>query len=135
MLNFLVTIIPLSFSIVYFEIGTILAYTGAFSGFVVIYCLPVMCYLKKKYMEITNPILAEAITHNEVRIMTSKQAAHGLDVSQTSRMSASLGMSSQVSNSRKAVSSTTVEQKNVNQSAYHEVSVGTSIEIKEGLPH
>ena len=77
-LNLLITIIPLSFAIVYYEIGTILAFTGAFCGFVVIYCLPVMCYLKKKYTEITNPILAEAIAHNQHRIFTSKQAALGI---------------------------------------------------------
>ena len=69
-LNLLITIIPLSFAIVYPDIGTILAFTGAFCGFVVIYCLPVMCYLKQKYTEITNPILAEAIALNEHRTMT-----------------------------------------------------------------
>ena len=36
-----------------------------------------MCYLKKKYTEITNPILAEAIAHNEHRIFTNKQASGG----------------------------------------------------------
>ena len=93
-LNLLITIIPLSFSIVYYEIGTILAFTGAFCGFVVIYCLPVICYLKKKYTEITNPVLAEAIALNEHRVVTSKQAAMGnagLDASQSSRMSNSMG--------------------------------------------
>ena len=48
------------------------SFTGAFCGFVVIYCLPVICYLKKKYTEITNPVLAEAIALNEHRVVTSK---------------------------------------------------------------
>ena len=71
-LNLLITIIPLSFAIVCPDIGTILAFTGAFCGFFVIYCLPVMCYLKQRYTEITNPILAEAIALNEHRILTKR---------------------------------------------------------------
>ena len=64
--------IPLAFAILYPEIGTILAYSGAFAGFVVIYCLPVMVYLKKRYTQITNPLLAEAIALNEFRIVTNR---------------------------------------------------------------
>lgn len=48
-LNVLVTIIPLTCAIVYPEIGTILAFSGAFAGFIIIYCLPVMVFLKKRY--------------------------------------------------------------------------------------
>lgn len=86
-LNLLITIIPLSFAIVYPDIGTILAFTGAFCGFAIIYCLPVMCYLKQKYTEITNPILAEAIALNEHRIFTNKQAVSGKNCLETSQTS------------------------------------------------
>ena len=71
-LNFLVTIIPLAFSVFYPKIGTILAFSGAFAGFVMIYCLPVMVYLKKRYTQITNPLLAEAIAINEFRLVRTK---------------------------------------------------------------
>jgi hypothetical protein len=64
--------IPLAFAILYPQIGTILAYSGAFAGFIVIYCLPVMVFLKKRYTEITNPLLAEAIALNEFRIVTNR---------------------------------------------------------------
>lgn len=60
-LNLIVTLIPLSFAIWYPNIGTIISWTGAFAGFIIIYCLPVMVYLKKRYVQITNPLLAEAI--------------------------------------------------------------------------
>ena len=71
--NVLVTIIPLSFALVYPYIGTILAFTGSFAGFIIIYCLPVMVHLKKRYTQITNPLLAEAIALNEFRVVTTKQ--------------------------------------------------------------
>ena len=74
-LNVLVTLIPLNFAIFYPEIGTILAFSGAFAGFVIVYCLPVMVYLKKKYTRITNPLLAEAIALNEFRVVTSKETS------------------------------------------------------------
>ena len=68
-LNLIVTLIPLSFAIWYPNIGTIISWTGAFAGFIIIYCLPVMVYLKKRYVQITNPLLAEAISLNEFRVI------------------------------------------------------------------
>ena len=49
LLNSLLTIIPLALAIWYHKLGTILAYTGAFAGFTIIYCLPVMVHLKRRY--------------------------------------------------------------------------------------
>mmetsp|Transcript_1525 Transcript_1525/g.2094 ORF Transcript_1525/g.2094 Transcript_1525/m.2094 type:complete len:106 (-) Transcript_1525:555-872(-) len=63
-LNVFVTLIPLAFAIWLPQIGSIIAYSGAFAGFIIIYCLPVCVYLKKKYISITNPLLSEAIEHN-----------------------------------------------------------------------
>ena len=68
-LNVLVTLIPLMFAIVLPDIGSIMAYSGAFAGFIIIYCLPVMVFLKKKYIRITNPLLAEAIDLNHHKVI------------------------------------------------------------------
>ena len=68
-LNLVVTLIPLVFAILEPTIGSIIAYSGACAGFIIIYCLPVMVFLKKKYLQITNPILAEAIELNQFRVV------------------------------------------------------------------
>ena len=73
--NILVTLLPLSFAIAFPNIGTVLAYGGGAAGFVIIYCLPVMVYLKKKYLQITNPLRAEAVALNEYRIAKTKQVS------------------------------------------------------------
>ena len=72
MLNIIVTTIPLSFSLFYPEIATILAFSGAFGGFISIYCLPVLVHLKKQYVMIKNPILAEAMALNDYRYRLNK---------------------------------------------------------------
>ena len=71
-LNLIVTTIPLCLALLYPYIGTILAFTGAFAGFLIIYCLPVMVHLKRRYTQITNPLLAEAIALNEFQVVSSK---------------------------------------------------------------
>ena len=71
--NILVTILPLSFAIVFPSIGSILAFGGAFAGFIIIYCLPVMVHLRKEYLNITNPLRAEALALIEYRIKNSKK--------------------------------------------------------------
>ena len=72
-LNFIVTLIPFGFSIFLPDIGSIMAYTGAFAGFVIIYCLPVCVYLKKKYIKITNPLLSEAIDLNQFKVIVGNK--------------------------------------------------------------
>ena len=71
-LNILVTIIPLSFACIYPNIGNIMTYTGAFFGTVSMYFLPVLVHLKKRYTQLTNPLLAEAIALNEFTIMNKQ---------------------------------------------------------------
>ena len=73
-MNLLVTIIPLSFACLYPYVGTLLAFSGAFAGFVSMYLLPVLVHLKRKYTMLTNPLLAEAIALNEFTIMNSVSA-------------------------------------------------------------
>jgi Mn2+/Fe2+ NRAMP family transporter len=68
MLTISFAIIPLLCALFYPNIGTVLSYVGALAGFVVIYCLPVLVYLKKMKIAITNPLLAEAIEMNEFKL-------------------------------------------------------------------
>ena len=63
-LNIVIITIPLIFLIVYPNIGTILGYVGACTGFLIMYVLPVMVHLKRIKTKITNPLLAEAIDMN-----------------------------------------------------------------------
>lgn len=64
------SVIPLLCALFYPNVGTLLSYVGALSGFVIIYCLPVIVYLKQKRLEVTNPLLAEAIAKNEFKVVT-----------------------------------------------------------------
>ena len=47
------------------SIGSILTFTGSISGFLLIFTLPVAVHLRKKYLEMTNPLLLETLTRNE----------------------------------------------------------------------
>ena len=67
-LNISLTALPLMFALFYPNIGTVLSYVGAFAGFILIYVLPVMVHLKNMKMNISNPILAEALAKNEISI-------------------------------------------------------------------
>lgn len=73
LLNLVVSLIPLTFAIIFPEIGSIIAYSGAFAGFIVIYFLPVIVFLKQKYIRITNPLLAEAIDQNQFRVIVGNK--------------------------------------------------------------
>ena len=44
-INFVISFLPLLFAVFYPNIGTILSYAGAISGFFIIYVLPVFAYL------------------------------------------------------------------------------------------
>ena len=68
-LNIIVTAIPLVFACLYPNIGTLLMYTGAFAGSICMYFLPVFVHLKRRYTQITNPLLAEALSLNEFTIL------------------------------------------------------------------
>jgi hypothetical protein len=69
-LNIFVTLIPLTLALTYPYIGTIMAFVGAFGGFFAVYLLPIMVHLKRRYTQITNPLLAEAISLNEFTVIT-----------------------------------------------------------------
>lgn len=67
--NAVITLGPLACACYFANIGSLLAYTGAISGFFAIYLLPVMVHLKRRYTQITNPLLAEAVSLNEFQII------------------------------------------------------------------
>lgn len=62
-----ITFVPLLFALFYANIGTVLGYCGAISGFPIIYVLPVTVYLKRMKTRIENPLLAEALQRNEFK--------------------------------------------------------------------
>ncbi len=59
------TVISCLFALFYPSVGTILAYFGAMSGLLSIYCLPVFVHLEYKKTAMLNPFLAEAIQKNQ----------------------------------------------------------------------
>lgn len=67
-MNIIIILIPVVFTLVYPNIGTILGYVGAFTGFVIMYLLPVMVHLKRMKTRIQNPLLAEALDLNAFKI-------------------------------------------------------------------
>jgi hypothetical protein len=60
MMTALILLIPLSITVFYPKIASILSYVGSVAGFFVLYSLPVFTYLQKLKDEIENPILTEA---------------------------------------------------------------------------
>lgn len=77
-LNITIITIPLLFTLFYPNIGTILGYVGAFTGFAIMYVLPVMVHLKRMKTRITNPLLAEAIDMNAFNMSTPMPAPEGI---------------------------------------------------------
>jgi len=69
--NILFTAIPLMFALFYNNIGTILSYVGAITGFALIYVFPVAVHLKRMRLSIETPLLAEAIDLNEYEVEKS----------------------------------------------------------------
>jgi hypothetical protein len=61
MLNVGISVVPLCFALFYPKIGSILGYAASVSGFLMIYVVPVMAYMKMKKIEIMHPTLAKAI--------------------------------------------------------------------------
>ena len=61
MLNVSISLVPLLFALFYPKVGSILGYAASVSGFLMIYIVPIMAYMKMKKIEIMNPLLAAAI--------------------------------------------------------------------------
>jgi len=60
--------VPFCFAVFYPNVGTILSYIGSVAGFMIIYCMPVLVYLKRLKTRITNPLLAQALETNNYTI-------------------------------------------------------------------
>lgn len=80
-LNISLTTVPLMFALFYQQVGTILSYTGAISGFLIIYVLPVMIHLKRLRTSIENPLLAEALEMNQFNAQTQPDKSPQIMVS------------------------------------------------------
>jgi len=84
--NSIVMVLPMAFSIWFPMIGAIMAYAGAFAGFAIIYCLPVIVYLKRLYSRLSDPIMSEALDHrggNSTYSMLSQVESRRLAKSQS----------------------------------------------------
>lgn len=79
-MNITIITIPMLFTLFYPHIGTILGYVGAFTGFAIMYLLPVMVHLKRMKTRITNPLLAEALDMNAF-LLSTMQNNDGLPTS------------------------------------------------------
>ena len=73
LINASLTLIPLMFAMFFKGIGSVLACTGSLSGLVIIYVLPVAVHLKKRYTQITNPLLAEAMARHDSAIYSNRE--------------------------------------------------------------
>jgi hypothetical protein len=71
-LNCCISLVPLCFAIFYPKIGSILGYAASVSGFLMIYVVPVVTYMKMRLVEIQNPLLAAALQENEVSVYVPK---------------------------------------------------------------
>jgi hypothetical protein len=69
------------FALFYQQVGTILSYTGAISGFIIIYVLPVMIHMKRLRTSIENPLLAEALEMNQFNAQTQPDKSPQIMVS------------------------------------------------------
>ena len=68
MMNICISTVPLCFALFYPKIGSILGYAASVSGFLMIYVVPVLAYMKMREIEIKHPLLAQALQENEVEL-------------------------------------------------------------------
>lgn len=68
MLNLCISVVPLMMALFYPKVGSILGIAASLSGFLMIYVVPVLAYMKMKKLEISNPLLAAALQENEVEV-------------------------------------------------------------------
>lgn len=73
LLNSCILVVPFLLSLFYPDIGTLAGYLGSVSALFCIYILPTLTYLKYKYTEINNPILAEALKNNKFTVKNPKE--------------------------------------------------------------
>ena len=64
-LNTLILIMPFCLAVWYPEVGVLAGYLGSCSALFCIFILPICTYLKHRYTEVKNPLLAKALLENE----------------------------------------------------------------------
>jgi hypothetical protein len=74
-LNVSLVLIPLAFALFYPDISSVLAYSGAVAGFLIIYVFPVLVHLKQYRTKILHPMLAEALATNDFDLQISDVAS------------------------------------------------------------
>lgn len=60
-INGCILVLPFLFAVFYPDVGVLAGYLGSVSALFCIYILPIFTFLKLKYTEIHNPMLALAI--------------------------------------------------------------------------
>ena len=66
-INVGINLFPLICALYIPKIGQLLSVVGTISGYLIIYVVPVLVYLKHKRTQIMNPLLAEALVLNEYK--------------------------------------------------------------------
>jgi len=80
-MNITMIFIPLLFALFYPNIGTVLAYVSAVSGFLIIFVFPILVHLKRMRTKITNPLLAEALATNEFTMKFNEVTSPKIELS------------------------------------------------------
>ena len=79
--NVTMIFIPLLFALFYPNIGTILSYVSAVSGFLIIFVFPVLVHLKRMRTRILHPLLAEALATNEFSLKFNEVSSPKIELS------------------------------------------------------
>lgn len=64
-LNIAIISLPFFVAILYPAVGALAGMLGSISGFLIIYLIPTLTYLKSKHTEILHPMLAKALMNND----------------------------------------------------------------------
>ena len=80
LINVGINLFPLICSLYIPHIATLLGIVGTIAGYLIIYVLPIFVFLKHQRTKLTNPLLAEAIVHNEFKAQISDDKSPQLEI-------------------------------------------------------
>jgi hypothetical protein len=75
LLNFLLLIPGVLFGILYPQIAQLAGYMASISGFLCIYAMPSIVYLKQKHIEATDPARGRMLRNNEFKVLQIKEGS------------------------------------------------------------